>query len=290
MLSFFDVLKLNNIDSACIRLVRHSNKEIPILQTFNNNRDKFEIYQRFQSPNKFNDAKQVAVFAPYRKTLALFLGIWDIKDYLTENDFSEQIHLMIDEYEFSQEWHKGQSYYHLVYNPVLEEFSQRLIVEWGGGTLAWVQKQDKNIIEIKDNNSLADLPTFDKIILTHSELKKIVSNKESNNDWLNALSSVKGIYLIRDSKSGELYVGSASGDDGLFGRWQEYVLNGHGGNEGLKSLDPNYFEYSILEIVSNLMTKSEIIHKENMWKLKLGTWENGLNRFEKHNKISNNVV
>ena len=73
MLSFFDLLKLNNLNPANIRLVRHSNKEIQILPTFNNDRDRFEVYQKFQTPKKFSDAKKVAIFTSYRNTQALFL-------------------------------------------------------------------------------------------------------------------------------------------------------------------------------------------------------------------------
>ncbi len=283
MFSFFDLLKLHNIDSSNIKLVRHSNAEIPILQTFQNNRKKFEAYQKFQAPNKFSQAKHIAAFAPYRNTLALFLGLWEIRDYKKNKEFTKRIHSIIDNYKLPQEWHNGQSYFDLKYNPILAEFSQRLIIDWGKGTIAWVQTKNKIIVEIKGKKSLGDLPTFDKIILSYLELKTLVSNPDSNNDWLNALSSVKGIYLIRDKGSGQLYVGSASGDNGIFGRWQNYALTGDGGNIALKNLNPNNFEFSILEIVSNMINQTEIIHKENLWKRKLGTWEMGLNKYEKHN-------
>jgi hypothetical protein len=58
----------------------------------------------------------------------------------------------------------------------------------------------------------------------------INSGKE---DWYNNLSTVKGIYLITDNNN-KLYVGSAYGVEGIWGRWKEYVnTNGHGNNIAL---------------------------------------------------------
>ena len=45
---------------------------------------------------------------------------------------------------------------------------------------------------------------------------------KDNQSWKNAL-TVKGIYLICDTKSGKKYVGSASGIDGIWGRWKAYL-------------------------------------------------------------------
>ena len=66
------------------------------------------------------------------------------------------------------------------------------------------------------------------------------------------LSSVGAVYLIVDTKEGKQYVGSASGKEGLLGRWKEYSFNGHGNNTKLKELievDPqriHTFKYTIL--------------------------------------------
>lgn len=286
MLTFFDILRIYNLNTAKIKLVRHVNSEIDIIDTFQNNRIKFESYQSFQKPNKFSNAKHIAVFAPHRNTLGLFLGIWDIKDYTSNEDLTNEQHSEIDKFKFSNEWHSIVSHYKLEYNAQFDDLSQRLIIDWGKGTIAWVQSQDKPITEIRAKNSLGDLPTLNEIILSYQNLETLILNPDSNSDWLNVLTSVKGIYLIKDKISGKLYVGSAFGDSGIFGRWKEYVMSGDGGNIGLESLDPNNFEYSILEVLSDSITKSEVLHKENLWKKKLGTWETGLNIFEKHKVIN----
>ena len=57
---------------------------------------------------------------------------------------------------------------------------------------------------------------------------------------------------ITDSSNGKKYVGSATGENMIWGRWKDYIANGNGGNIELKSLDFEYiqknFRYSILEI------------------------------------------
>ena len=44
------------------------------------------------------------------------------------------------------------------------------------------------------------------------------------------LSAVNCIYLISDKKTGQQYVGSTYGKDGVWGRWQGYANTIHNGN------------------------------------------------------------
>ena len=44
------------------------------------------------------------------------------------------------------------------------------------------------------------------------------------------LSAVSGVYLLVHPESGKLYVGKAVGTEGFWGRWEQYVASGHGGN------------------------------------------------------------
>ncbi|MFN3760161.1 MAG: GIY-YIG nuclease family protein [Algoriphagus aquaeductus] len=98
------------------------------------------------------------------------------------------------------------------------------------------------------------------------------------------LSSIKGVYLISDSLTGKLYVGSAYGEDGIWGRWSQYVsTNGHRNNKTLKELiseNENYrsnFKFSILMLLPKTITPDEAIKKENLFKEKLGSNSFGLN-------------
>lgn len=47
------------------------------------------------------------------------------------------------------------------------------------------------------------------------------------------------MYLITDSSNGKKYVGSATGENMIWGRWKDYIANGNGGNIELKSFDLN---------------------------------------------------
>ena len=56
-------------------------------------------------------------------------------------------------------------------------------------------------------------------------------------DWKAALENLKGVYLITDMSNGKKYVGSATGDGRIWGRWNDYLLgDGHGGNAGLRKV------------------------------------------------------
>jgi len=52
--------------------------------------------------------------------------------------------------------------------------------------------------------------------------------------WKIALANQKGVYLITDSLNGKEYVGSATGENMIWGRWKDYIANG---NIELKSLN-----------------------------------------------------
>ena len=52
--------------------------------------------------------------------------------------------------------------------------------------------------------------------------------------WKTALANQKGVYLITDSSNGKKYVGSATGENMIWGRWKDYIANG---NIELKSLN-----------------------------------------------------
>jgi hypothetical protein len=139
------------------------------------------------------------------------------------------------------------------------------------------------ICEIKKQEYRFDpFPGYSKVHITFDLLSEIINNNETS--WKTSLSNVKGIYLISDKKTGKLYVGSASGDNGFWQRWEEYINNGHGGNKILKNIIKekgiNYcinYTFSILEICNKNVLEDEILEKESFWKNRLLTREFGYN-------------
>jgi len=129
--------------------------------------------------------------------------------------------------------------------------------------------------------SIHDFPGFKAVDLTKGELDLIV--RQSCESWRTALSSVAGVYLITDTRSGKLYVGSATGEGGIWSRWTCYASDGHGGNCELQKLlkadmaHSNHFRYAILEIADVHSTKEDILRRESHWKNILMSRQYGLN-------------
>jgi len=280
MMSFFDLVRMNDLDPSEFRMVRHGNRELEVLETFRNNPVFFDAYQSFQGKNKFGNAKYIAVFAPYHGTQGLFLGVWSIKNRIVPNSKApaDQIE-MVKRFN----WTLDGAYYELCPVEAFIDLSERVIIEWGGSTVSWVQKKDKRVIAILPPAYVKEFESYDKTVLDRAELVKLFQNTKYNSTWYNALRSVNGIYCITDSSNGKLYVGSAYGKNGIWGRWNDYVLSGHGGNKKLMELlaeDPNAvekFRYSILEILPSTSTADDAIAKEKLWKFKLGSKINGYN-------------
>lgn len=116
-----------------------------------------------------------------------------------------------------------------------------------------------------------EFPGFSSVLLPKWELD-IIAVQEIES-WKSALSSVAGIYLITDTKSGRHYVGSAYGAGGIWGRWKAYSESGHGHNKILKSLlqkkEVTYscnFQFSILETADINASADEILARETHWK------------------------
>ena len=128
----------------------------------------------------------------------------------------------------------------------LGEYSGKLSVHWGdssSASRAWVQRadnQDKRIIELAREFREEAFPGFTSLSRPLSEIENMPAS------WHDILKATRGVYLLACPKTREHYVGSAYGQDGFLGRWQNYVADGHGGNLGLKNRDPSDYVVSIL--------------------------------------------
>lgn len=127
-------------------------------------------------------------------------------------------------------------------------------------------------------------PGYDGIDLSFDELEAIVMNDRP--DWKQALEFAKGVYLITDTSTWKRYVGSAYGRYGIWSRWKNYVVTGHGDNVELKKLVTNptldycrkNFRFALLEHRNVVTDDHLIIAREVYWKGILFTHgEMGLN-------------
>lgn len=130
-----------------------------------------------------------------------------------------------------------------------------------------------------------DFPGYDKVRLSYSQLKTIIDRNKR--DWIAALENQKAVYLITDTHTGKLYVGSATSEHRmLLQRWKNYVSNGHGGNIGLIELVKKegfdyvkkYFQYSILENYNAKVDDDIILNRGSWWKEIFKSREFGYNK------------
>jgi hypothetical protein len=147
-----------------------------------------------------------------------------------------------------------------------------------------IMSRDFIISELKNKKqSVQEFPGFDSVCIPFTVMKTIITQEIKS--WHGALSHIRGIYLITDSKTGKLYVGSATGKEGIWQRWSEYAKSIHGGDVDLKAAlkksgDPKYhfgFQYSILQIADPNTSDDEIRDRESYWKKVFSSIKHGYN-------------
>ncbi len=119
--------------------------------------------------------------------------------------------------------------------------------------------------------SIGEFPGYSRAMLTKQRLDIVVRQEIAS--WKAALSNVAGVYIIADQATGKLYVGSATGDEGIWGRWRTYSATGHGGDKELRELlrekGPDYaekFQFGILEIADTNASDGDVRRRESRWK------------------------
>jgi hypothetical protein len=269
------VLKQEGFDPSKVRLMRHQDVRRETLHSpyelWRDNRPNFELYQSVQGiKNRPKFSYPIwASFVADPAGATLFVGIYTAEYIGVGNVDLQRPH--------SASVDKAGMYdrYSLKLDNAMVDLAGRLYVDWGLGTRAWVQRakdQNKPIIEIRPSFKEEKFPGFGRFIKSLSEINALPLS------WIAILRETRGVYLLTCPKTKEQYVGSATGADGLWGRWQTYIANGHGGNIGLKSKDPSDYRVSILETAGSLATVQEIIGLEQLWKTKLQSQEMGLNK------------
>jgi hypothetical protein len=168
--------------------------------------------------------------------------------------------------------------------PEYEKYCGRLVIDFKNRAQTMVRKAKSVIGECRVQEILSDdfnddvFPGYENVCLSWKEPAVVISKE----NWSTALQNQKAVYLITDKSNGKMYVGSASGEHMLLGRWLAYVSNGHGNNIGLKELSVDHiktnFEYSILDIFKSTTDDNLILKREAWWKQTLKTRTFGYNR------------
>jgi len=161
--------------------------------------------------------------------------------------------------------------------PEYKKYVGRLIIKFKNKSQTMIRDAKSVINDCYVSQILPDtfdndiFPGYEKVNISWEVMKRVL-DKDS---WKTALQNQKGVYLITDKSNGKMYVGSAYGKNMIWGRWKEYILKGHGGNEELKKLEFDHikrnFNYSILDIYKPTTDDQIIIDRENWWKEVLQT-------------------
>ncbi len=133
-----------------------------------------------------------------------------------------------------------------------------------------------------ENRKVKPFTNYDDVELSFAELKEIMENHYP--DYYKPLSCVKGIYMIIDGNTGLQYVGSAYGEEGIWGRWNTYAATCHGNDEELVKLyeanGEKYFDkykFIILQILPMKIPDRDVIDRETAYKKRFLTKDFGLN-------------
>ena len=134
------------------------------------------------------------------------------------------------------------------------------------------ERLDAEIVALSADSVLAaEAPEWREFIVSGREIRTLPRS------WRSRLREWRGVYLIVDESDGARYLGSAYGQDNLWGRWSEHVVRDRGVTKKLRSRDPAGFRFSVLERVSPDMLPEDVIALEHTWMDRLHTREFGLN-------------
>ena len=232
----------------------------------------FDSWQAVQSQKNFKREMVVALIALPEPDRWLFAGVHDVHGF---NPFISKKGSELYQYSTSR-------------RSATEELCGRLVVDFHRtGRQSYLVgerwEMDMKVAQIRSEPlKVIEFPGYTKTMLSKQHLDIIV--KQQNPSWKSALSSVKGVYVIADRKNGKLYIGSATGEDGIWGRWCAYAKTGHGGNKELKELlkaegkeHADHFNFGVLETADTRGTEQDILERESHWKELLLTRSHGYN-------------
>jgi hypothetical protein len=272
----FDAYNIT-IDKDNIKMIRHvpgDEKNWELIK-----RGYFEEYQAVQRREDVINRDYILSFIADEYDRTIFKGFYNVKDkkVLEHGDLSEECEIT---------WGNKRDlfFYKIEKLDLLGDLVDRLIIDWGEGKRKWDQNyHNREILAILPKGFLEIFPGYLDFSLEWNQLTRIISEPNSNRDWYVSLSNIYGIYLILDEISGLQYVGSAYGENGIWGRWQTYINTKTGNNKLLEKLllehSDRYlhFKFSLLEVLPNTLTRDEVIKREKLNKIKLGSRAFGLN-------------
>jgi len=265
MLKFNTLLQEAGFDPEKVFLLRHEDKRVPsgLYQAWKSRRKDFEGYQNGQKwKNHFPEGSSLAAFVVGPEGETLFVGMYDVLKL-------SRMYGPFDDPLLGKMPAEDRAWHETKHSDRMQDYEEKLVIEWGPGKLAWRQhahKQNKIILEIRAQPKEEPFPHYVNFSRRLGDLRSIYSS------WEARLKERKGVYLLTFD-DGMQYVGSATGEQGFWQRWHDYLTNGHGGNRVLirDQRDARNAMVSILEVSGSAQSEQDIRNQEMLWQKKLGT-------------------
>ena len=290
-----DIIEKTSIPRDELVAIRHSLNHANARLAWDSGFEYFEEYQRIQPKNYFKGKRFIFSFVNEPGTAARFLGVYEVERMYPVGEANP-----MENYPIPESYSGDDYYFELKKLDVLSDLCRRLVIDWGRGTnnivhFNWEALSKKPILKIDDYNDDV-FPGYSNVLWSYSKMARLVGDPIRYKDVYQALSSVNGVYLVVDPIDHKQYIGSASGAEGIYGRWKTYAeTQGRGGvgtDEGnkrlvehLKSNPGRYLklQYSILDTLhrtgNELRDRKAALDLESSYKEKLDTrnLETGLN-------------
>lgn len=169
----------------------------------------------------------------------------------------------------------------------LSEYRGRVVGEFDKGNTysryvfnldKFVSKRKMSLYEVMPKSCLdtVSFPGYEWCSWDFQTLLKILDGSKRFEQISSHLSEIKGIYLLKDKKTGKEYYGSAYGHNGVAQRWQCYLDTSTGGNKELvklyQTLGENYFkENFIFTLVEHfdMKTPDKTVLERESWHKKI---------------------
>ncbi len=291
-MQFAELLHREHIDPKAVLAMRHCPTEpkfrrvLPLLAA--ERPDLYNAYQQTQASRQkekmLKRAGFLASFIGHEPGKALFIGLYRVDNWRILKPKKFRVipaykELNTKYWQPKRGWTAESGvWFDLELTDFYKEWSRRLVINWPGGERSWARWCHKNAIKFTVDHIKEfpvfeqDAPAWDEVVIRWNELQVLPGK------WRITFSQWRGIYYIFDTSDGKGYVGAAYGDENIGGRWETYAKMGHGGNRELRGRNPESFEFSILQLVSQDMDASDVQKLEAKWKNRLHTRDYGLNK------------
>lgn len=154
-----------------IKVARHKDEkrgyDLPRLHQMG----QLEIYQSYQEKSDFHGCDYLISFLGTDNNQAVLVGVFEVKGFRK----ASEVPLPSDFFYYDMYKPGRKYYYELEEVPGFEDLKDRLVINWSGGAINWVQRLDsreKEVVQLLPKGYVSHFPGYLNFILSHNQLKK----------------------------------------------------------------------------------------------------------------------